>query len=88
MPARTETDPATIATLLAGAARPEAFLAPWWWRSMLAAGIPSGATPRLLVHQSALLPLLAAPGQPAHALTGPYTALFQPIFASGSTAPD
>ena len=84
---RSETDPATIARLLADAARPETFLAPWWWRSMLAAGIPEGGTPRLLVHAAALLPLLDMKGQPAQSLTGPYTALFQPLFAAGTAAP-
>jgi hypothetical protein len=64
-------------------------LAPWWWRTMLAAGTPAGVQPRFLVSNlagaSCILPLWAGPGALLEGLAGPYTCLFQPIFAKDTT---
>lgn len=68
---------------LAGA---ETCLAPWWWRSMLAAGLAPGATARFVTHGGAVLPLMDVPGEPPRSLSGPYTTLFQPLLADGSAA--
>jgi len=76
--------------LLTPAAAASAFLAPWWWRTMLAAGLPEGAQARFLVFEQAgaavaLLPLLDGPGG-LSGLTGLYTCFFQPLFMTGAGA--
>ena len=62
------------------------FLAPWWWRTMLGAGVPPGARPRFLIHDGCLLPLWEGPGSRLESLAGPYTCVFQPLFPAGTTA--
>lgn len=69
-----------------GAARSFCLTA-WWWRTMLAAGLPDGAGPRFLIHgespdTTCLLPLCAGPGRRLEGLAGPYTALYQPLFTA------
>lgn len=73
------------AALAEGAAR-SFFLAPWWWRTMLAAGVPPGSRPRFLVHDGCLLPLWEGPGARLESLAGPYTCVYQPLFPPGATA--
>jgi CelD/BcsL family acetyltransferase involved in cellulose biosynthesis len=82
---------AECAALLAAGAAESFFLAPWWWRTMCAAGVAAGARPRFLTAREAgapvaLLPLLTGPGRAAGGLAGPYTCLFAPLFAPGAGA--
>ena len=70
--------------LAAGAGR-SFFLAPWWWRTMEAGGLAAGARVRFLAYREAgtavcLLALGEAGGR-IEGLTGPYTCLYQPLFA-------
>ena len=68
------------------------FLAPWWWRTMEAAGLEPGARARFLIYREAAVPLCllalreSADGQ-TDSLTGPYTCLYQPLFAPSTDAP-
>jgi hypothetical protein len=73
------------AALAEGAAR-SFFLAPWWWCTMLAAGVPPGARPHFLLHDGCLLPLWQGPGARLESLAGPYTCVFQPLFPAATTA--
>lgn len=71
--------------LTAGAAE-SFFLAPWWWRTMLAAGLQEGESARFLVAEEEgvarmLLPLLIGRDGATDSLTGPYTCFFRPLFA-------
>ena len=66
----------------------EACLSPWWWRSMLAAGIPPGGRARLVTHGAAVLPVLERPGQAPQSLTGPYTVMFRPLLPADATKAD
>ena len=79
------------APLSAGAAE-TFFLAPWWWRTMEAAGLEPGARARFLIYREdtaavCLLALCETAGGQTGGLTGPYTCLYQPLFAAGTTAP-
>jgi hypothetical protein len=76
------------ATLAADPVPGETCLAPWWWRSMLAAGVPRGAAARFAAHGRAVLPLVEAPGRPPQSLTGPYSVVFQPLLPAGAGADD
>ena len=74
--------------LLAAGGAANAFLAPWWWRTMVAAGLPAGAVPRFLVFELAgevvaLLPLMSS-GDGLTGLAGLYTCFYQPLFAAGA----
>ena len=58
-----------------------------WWRCVIAAGLPAGASPRLLLGRdgdrpAGLLPLQCGPAG-LGGLTTPYTCLFQPVVAPG-----
>ena len=61
----------------------------WWWRSMIEAGVAPDGQARFLVCAAgttpiAVLPLLvSAGGRRVESLAGPYTCLFQPLFAPG-----
>lgn len=74
------------AELLHAAEGQSFFLAPWWWRTMLSAGLPPGSAARFLICADAKTPLAVLP-LVSHAdgtlagLSGPYTCLFQPLFA-------
>ena len=61
------------------------FLASWWWRTMLSAGLPPGSAARFLICAAAnrpvaVLPLLAHADGTLEGLSGPYTCLCQPSF--------
>lgn len=74
------------ARLLQAAGGQSFFLTPWWWRAMLSVGLPPGSAARFLICAAgdtpvALLPLMAHADGTVTGLSGPYTCLFQPLFA-------
>ena len=78
---------ARCAALLTAGAAESFFLAPWWWRTMLAAGMQGGETARFIIAEEAgmprmLLPLRVARDGTTESLTGPYTCFYRPLFAS------
>ena len=75
--------------LAAGATR-SFFLAPWWWRTMEAGGLAAGARARFLAYREGgvavcLLALSQAGGR-IEGLTGPYTCIYEPLFAGAVDA--
>ncbi len=64
------------------------FLAPWWWETMIEAGLPAGARPEFLIvrdHGQPVLLLALYRGRDGEVagLSGPYTCLFRPLFRAG-----
>jgi hypothetical protein len=68
-----------------------AFLTPWWWRTMQAAGLADGEEALFLVagdsdRPRAMLALRRRAGGGLDGLSGPYTCLFAPLLAPGMAA--
>lgn len=75
------------ADLLAAGTAESFFLAPWWWRTMIEAGIAAGDRAEFVIARQAgravmLLALQRGAGQ-VSGLSGPYTCLYRPLIAPG-----
>ncbi len=94
MEARIERDFAVVrrscADLLEDGASESVFLAPWWWETMIEAGMEAGMQAEFLIVAAAgrQLLLLAMQRGPAGlvGLSGPYTCLYRPLLARDLTA--
>ena len=68
------------APLLEAGARASFFAGLPWWQTMLEAGLPKGAEPRLLLWESsALFPMQRLASGRLESLANPYTCLYQPL---------
>lgn len=91
MQARIERDFAAVrascADMLAGGAAESVFLAPWWWETMIEAGMPDGTHAEFLIVTSAARPVmllaLQRGGAGVAGLSGPYSCVYRPLLAEG-----
>lgn len=89
MDARIETDFTEVrrscADLFAAGAAESFFLAPWWWQTMIEAGMPDGMRAEFLVVRERTRPVLLWALQrgadPLAGLSGPYSCLYRPLLA-------